>query len=166
MLHELHRQGLSIKAIAQRSGLDRKTVRKYLRRGLEPPVYGPRQPRASILAPYYDYLNERLKAYPELSGQRLHRELRELGFSGGYSTLTDYLREIRPPVFSGFEHRFETPPGQQAQVDFAHFKTVFTAYSSEGGTPFQPKTAVYSSPRRQSIPVKAATDRSVATQKV
>ena len=25
-----------------------------------------------------------------------------------------------------FEVRFETPPGRQAQVDFAHFRTVFT----------------------------------------
>ena len=42
MIHDLHRQGLSIQAITDRTGLDRKTVRKYLRRGLEPPVYGPR----------------------------------------------------------------------------------------------------------------------------
>ena len=27
---------------------------------------------------------------------------------------------------SSFEVRFETPPGRQAQVDFAHFRTVFT----------------------------------------
>jgi transposase len=125
MLHELHRQGLSIKAIARRTGLDRKTVRKYLRCALEPPIYGPRQPRPSRLAPYYDYLQGRVQAYPELSGKRLHRELQALGYSGGYTILTDYLREIRPAVVNGFEHRFETPAGQQAQVDFAQFKTVF-----------------------------------------
>ena len=44
----------------------------------------------------------------------------------GYTRLTDYLREIRPAAASGFEHRFETAPGEQAQVDFAQFKTVFT----------------------------------------
>ncbi len=126
VLHELYRQGLSIKAIAKRSGLDRKTVRKYLHRGLEPPVYGPRQPRPSILARYHDYLDGRLKAYPELSGKRLHRELQALGFTGGYTMVTDYLRQIRPRASSGFEHRFETPAGQQAQVDFAQFKAVFS----------------------------------------
>ena len=126
MLQELQRQGLTIQAIAQRTGLDRKTIRKYLRQGLEPPVYGPRQRRPSLLAPYYDYLKGRLSAYPELSGCRLHRELRELGYAGGYTILTDYLRTIRPPVSSGFEHRFETRPGEQAQVDFAYFKTMFT----------------------------------------
>ena len=65
-------------------------------------------------------------AFPQLSGRRLHRELRDLGYSGGYSILTDLLREIRPIAASPFEVRFETPPGRQAQVDFAHFQTVFT----------------------------------------
>jgi transposase len=44
MILELHRQGLSPTAIARQLGIDRKTVRKYIARGLEPPVYGPRQP--------------------------------------------------------------------------------------------------------------------------
>jgi transposase len=125
-IHDLHRQGLSIQAIARRAGLDRKTVRKYLARGLEPPVYGPRAPRGSILEPYHDYLRGRVRAYPELSGARLLREIRALGYRGGYTIVTDYLREVRPAPMPGFEHRFETPPGEQAQVDFAHFKVVFT----------------------------------------
>lgn len=36
------------------------------------------------------------------------------------------LREARPRHPTGFEVRFETPAGRQAQVDFAHFRTVFT----------------------------------------
>jgi transposase len=40
--------------------------------------------------------------------------------------VTDLLREIRlvgpPPL----ERRFETPPGQQAQVDFAQCQAEFT----------------------------------------
>src|SRR5208337_2986732 len=32
---------------------------------------------------------------------------------------------LRPPRTAGFEVRFETPPGQQAQVDFAHFEVEF-----------------------------------------
>ena len=34
MIHDLHRQGLGISAIARQTGLDRKTVRKYLTQGL------------------------------------------------------------------------------------------------------------------------------------
>jgi predicted DNA-binding transcriptional regulator YafY len=41
MILELHRQGVSISAIARRGELDRKTVRRYIARGLEPPSYCP-----------------------------------------------------------------------------------------------------------------------------
>jgi transposase len=126
MILELHRQGVSGSAIARQVGLDRKTVRKYIERGLEPPMYGPRPPQASKIAPFSRYLRERLAAFPQLTGRRLHRELRELGYTGGYSILTDFLRDIRPLEPVPFEVRFETPPGRQAQVDFAHFRTVFT----------------------------------------
>jgi transposase len=40
MILELHRQGLSITAIARRTGRDPKTVREYIERGIEAPVYG------------------------------------------------------------------------------------------------------------------------------
>jgi len=126
MILELRRQGVSIAAIARQVGLDRKTVRKYLERGLDPPAYGPRRPRASKIAPFARYLRERLAAFPQLSGRRLHRELRELGYAGSYSILTEFLRPMRPIEPAPFEVRFETPPGRQAQVDFAHFRTVFT----------------------------------------
>ena len=37
MIHDLKRQGLGISAIARQPGLDSKTVRKYLKRGLQTP---------------------------------------------------------------------------------------------------------------------------------
>jgi transposase len=126
MILELHRQGISISAIARRVGLDRKTVRRYIAQGLEPPAYGPRQPRISQLQAFEPYLRQRLAAVPQLTGRRLRRELRALGYTGGYTILTELLREIRPVEVSAYEVRFETPPGCQAQVDFAHFRTVFT----------------------------------------
>jgi len=122
---DLHKQGLTISAIAERTGLDRKTVRKYIERGLEPPVYGPRQPRVRVMDAYAQYVRERLSAYPELSNARLLREIRALGYPGGKTMLGDFVRQIRPPSAPLFEVRFETPPGEQAQVDFAHFKVVF-----------------------------------------
>jgi transposase len=42
MILEWHRQGMSVSAIARQSGLDRKTIRKYIHRGLEPPAVIPR----------------------------------------------------------------------------------------------------------------------------
>ena len=127
MILDLHRQGLSVSAIARRSGLDRKTVRKYIERGMEAPVYGPRAPRASLIDPYRDYLRQQVAAWPEMTAMRLLREIREIGYQGGYTGVKDFLRTVRPrSAATGFERRFETPPGKQAQVDFAYFRTVFT----------------------------------------
>ncbi len=125
MILDLHRQGLSVSAIALQLGIDRKTVRKYLGRGLEAPVYGPRQPRPRRIDPFIPYLRERVAAWPGLTGRRLFRELKERGYRGGYSAVTDALRELRPPPPAVFEVRFETPPGDQAQVDFAQFQVAF-----------------------------------------
>lgn len=126
MIYQLREQGLSVSAIARRTGLDRKTVRKYLGRGLEAPVYGPREPRPRLIDPYLGYLEARVQAHPQLRGARLLREIREMGYQGGRTAVTDYLKEVRPVVWEGWEHRFETPAGRQAQADFAHFKVVFS----------------------------------------
>jgi transposase len=115
MILDLHRQGLGVSAIARRVGIDRKTVRKY----------GPRKPRPRRLEPFEAYLRQRVVAYPSLTGSRLLREIREQGYDGGYTAVTDFLREVRPRLAPPFEVRFETPPGEQAQVDFAQFEVVF-----------------------------------------
>lgn len=126
MILDLARQGLTVSAIARRTGRDRKTIRSYIERGLEPPAYKPREPAPSPLAPFQAFLRERVARFPELTGRRLWREVRDLGFNGGYATVTDFLRAVRPPAEpAAFERRFETPPGRQAQVDFAFFKVHF-----------------------------------------
>src|SRR5258708_22867648 len=126
MILDLHREGLSVSAIARQLELDRKTVRKYIGRGLEPPAYGPRKPRWRQLEPFEPYLRQRVAAYPGLTGSRLLREIREGGYRGGYTPVTDFLRDVPPAPSLSFEVRFETPPGHQGQVDFAHFQVVFT----------------------------------------
>jgi transposase len=73
-----------------------------------------------------DYLRARLEAYPGLSAQRLARELGERGYAGGYSTVRDTVRAMRPAGGGKpYAVRFETPVGEQAQVDFAQFRVRF-----------------------------------------
>jgi transposase len=94
MILELHRQGLSVTAIARRTGRDPKTVRKYIERGVEAPVYGPRSVgRPSKLAPFLGFLRERVTAFPDLSAVRLTREIRELGYGGAYTAVKRFLAE-------------------------------------------------------------------------
>ncbi len=124
-IHDLKRQGLSILAIARRTGHDPKTVRKYLNSGLEAPVYGPRAPRGSVVDAYADYIRGKLGTYPDLSAARLFREVRQMGYPGGLTMVKVFVRSARPSHPPAFELRFETSPGKQAQVDFAHFQTTF-----------------------------------------
>ena len=127
MILDLHRQGLKVAAIARHVGVDRKTVRKYIARGLEPPRYGPRQPRFRAIDKHVAYLRARLAEYPGLTAQRLHREIAGLGYAGGYSMVRDEVRALRPAGGGkGYAVRFETLPGEQAQVDFAQFRVSFT----------------------------------------
>ena len=79
-----------------------------------------------MIGPFVLYLRERVTAYPGLTGRRLWRELRERGYPGGYTAVTAVLQELRPSPLPGYEVRFETPPGDQAQVDFAQFQVIFT----------------------------------------
>jgi transposase len=130
LLHHYLKEGLAKTAIATKLGVSRRTVYRYVSNGKTEPQYGPRPSRASKLDPYHKYLRGRLLAYPELSGTRLLQELRELGYTGGYTILKGYLRTLRPKLPAPIEQRFEVEPGHQAQVDFAIFKTSFGTVSA------------------------------------
>ena len=127
MIHELRSEGLSISEIGRRLGIDRKTVRKYLQCDRNDVAAVTRQPKASKLDPYRQYLCERLRDYPQLTARRLLREIQQRGYEGRYTVVVDYVRQIRPLAEVDYEIRFETPPGRQAQVDFAHFQVEFLA---------------------------------------
>ena len=118
-LEEMKQMGLSVLAISEVTGYDRKTVRKYL---LEPeglPSYGPRVSPPSKLDPHKPYLEDRLTA-GVWNAQVLLRELRQRGYDGGYTILKDWLHPQRAAAGAAAVRRFETPPGKQAQVDWGH----------------------------------------------
>jgi transposase len=71
MILDLHRQGLSVSAIARRFCIDRKTVRSAIAKGVVSPKYKTRAPRSRITDPFEPYLKERLVTYPGLTAVRL-----------------------------------------------------------------------------------------------
>ncbi len=120
-----HGQVSEFSAIARKLGIDGKTVRAYVKKGLEPPAYKKRAAAPGVVEPYVACLRERLAAFPALTAVRLCREIKDRGSGGRYSVVRDRIRVLRPSRQNGFEVRFETAPGEQAQVDFAQFVVEF-----------------------------------------
>lgn len=124
VLRHYLREGLPRTAVAERLGISRKTVQRHATGGGNG-SYGPRLPKPSLVDPYKKYIRGRLELYPELSAVRLLAEIRALGYPGQYTMVKKYVRLVRPKAPLEIEQRFEVPPGQQVQLDFADFKTPF-----------------------------------------
>lgn len=125
LLRHLLDQGLKKTDIAARLGVSRGLIYHWLRTGqLDREVDALPAPRVRVtapakLAPFEPIIDARLAIYPELSAVRLFEEVRAAGYAGGLSQLKCYVRRVRPRPPVEPLVRFETPPGHQAQVDFA-----------------------------------------------
>ena len=122
------RAGASMRRIARELGLARNTVTQALRqvegrRGGDGP--GPKR-RPSLLDPFEPVLGELLARYPDLNATRLFEELRQRGFTGGYTVVRQRLSELRPQTAPAPVKRFETGPGVQAQMDYSTYDLDFS----------------------------------------
>ncbi len=125
------RAGSSIRQIARELGLSRNTVRRVLAqieaRRAGGPDGSPTRWRPSCLDPYELVIRELLGRYPDLTAVRLLQELRQRGFTGGYTVVRQRLAELRPRSAPLPVIRFETAPGLQAQMDYAVYDLDFTS---------------------------------------
>lgn len=114
----LRGEGLTIKEIVRMTELSRNTVRRVLRG--EHPMKVRAGPRGSRLDAFKPYLRERFEQYA-LSAVRLHAEIAAMGYAGSIQTVRRFLAELRGPSrrLAMATLRFETPPGKQAQADWA-----------------------------------------------
>lgn len=118
-LEQMKQSGLSVSAISEVTGYDRKTVRKYLVEPEAVPTYNQRTTQPSKLDRHKVFLQERLTA-GVWNAQVLLREIRQRGYGGGYTILKDWLHPQRAAASAAAVRRFETPPGKQAQADWGH----------------------------------------------
>ena len=115
-IRALRQQGRSKKGIARELGVDIKTVRKWLKKPWSPP----RRPnRGRKLDEWEEFLRGRAPEV-EFNASVLCRELEGLGYTGSYPTVQRYIRPWRPasPSEPPATVRFETDPGEQAQMDW------------------------------------------------
>jgi transposase len=151
----LNRHGKGIREIARETGSSRNTVRRYLR-DESAARYKPRPLRATKLDPFRDYVIERLtSAAPEwIPASVLLRELRERGYTGGYTMLKALVAALKPKEAAAPIVRFETAPGEQMQVDWgghsARQQPAFGVCRDVGGGAGPPMSSL--SPTSGSIP--------------
>jgi transposase len=84
--------------------------------------YAPRPAVPCKVDPFTPIIRTRLAEFPKLTATRLFDEIRAAGYAGGYTQVKEYVRQVRPAPVPDPVVRFETPPGHQAQVDFAEFR--------------------------------------------
>ncbi|WP_268747729.1 IS21 family transposase [Cohnella kolymensis] len=116
----MRQRGMSISQIAEELGRDRKTVRKWLEQD-QPSSYSQRKSTAGKLDGYKDYIRNRMTEGC-LNAMVILDEIRERGYTGSSTILRLFMQPLRPAMQWKATERFETKPGQQAQVDWGHFK--------------------------------------------
>lgn len=122
MIRDLHAQGLSITEISNKTGYDRKTVRKYLNL-TSVPEPKKRANKESKLDKYKDYITRKLHEAP-FTAARLFREIQAMGFTGKETIVKDFVRKVRPQQGVQAVYRYETKPGVQSQIDWSEFGKV------------------------------------------
>ncbi|WP_236011506.1 hypothetical protein [Alicyclobacillus fructus] len=63
-----------------------------------------------------DYVKQRMQL-GVLNAERILREIREQGYTGGITVLREFMKPLRPVVSAKATERFESDPGEQAQID-------------------------------------------------
>lgn len=111
--------GLSVRAIAKRLGMARRTVRRML--GHQLPERQSRAARPSVLDAHLTTIKALLEEAPELSAPAMLERLRPLGYRGGVSVLRDRMRVLRGSQPREAFLTLQFHPGEAVQVDWADF---------------------------------------------
>lgn len=122
-IHRLANEGYSQRRVAKQLKVGRSTVKKYIE---NPEQTFPERPsRPSKLDPYQDMISNFLEQDPHVHATVVLQRLHSAGFQGKIGIVRDYLARKRgnsknPKAFI----RFESPPGDQFQIDWGHFGSI------------------------------------------
>ena len=122
-IHRLNDLGWSERKIARYLGISRPSVNKYLINPDLTPTK--RAPRSSKLDAYRDLIKQFVEADPQLKAPVVLQRLKDNGFDGKITIVRDYLQKLKGSQSQRQAFiRFESPPGQQMQIDWGHFGTL------------------------------------------
>ena len=119
MVRLYHAEAWRIGTIARQLQIHHGTVRRALQQSgmtVAPPLL-----RGSMLDAYVPFIQEVFERYPTLRASRLYRMVRARGYRGSADHFRHRVAQYRPRANAEAYLRLRTLPGQQGQVDWAHF---------------------------------------------
>jgi transposase len=119
VLRLYHAEKWRVHTIARQLGLHHMTVRRVLARSGIAATDQRRWP--SKLDPYLPFLQATLAEYSLLTAARLYEMVRQRGYAGGPDHFRHLVAQHRPRRPAEAYLRLRTLPGEQGQVDWAHF---------------------------------------------
>ncbi|MFZ3383275.1 MAG: hypothetical protein WA144_05055 [Candidatus Methanoperedens sp.] len=94
-INDLHSHGWNQSQISSKTGFDRKTIRKYVNSTSEPEPKK-RTKKESKLDSYRRHIDKRVLE-GNLPASSIFREIQEMGFTGKYTIVWEYIRAIKFP---------------------------------------------------------------------
>jgi transposase len=117
-----HVEKWPIGTIASQLGRHHDTIERVLAEGGLPVMK--QVTRARRVDPFLPFLQETLKKYPRLRASRLWHMVKERGYTGSRSGFRAIISRLRPRPHAEAYLRRGVLPGEEAQVDWAHFGKV------------------------------------------
>lgn len=121
-IHHLHHHDkLTVTQIAQQLNLDARTVNNWLAQESYKPFKTPVKP--SKLDSFKQDIIRWLEVHPGLSARQIYQRLDQMGYEGGQTIVTNYVRKIRPPKRKAYL-TLSFAPGECAQVDWGNYGSI------------------------------------------
>ena len=119
MVRLYHAEAWRVGTIARQLRVHHGTVCRVLQQsGI---TLAPHSLRPSMLDAYMPFIQEVFERYPTLRASRLYRMVRERGYRGSADHFRHRVAPYRPRPTAEAYLRLRTLPGEQGQVDWAHF---------------------------------------------
>jgi len=112
-----HAEHFTMNAIAEALGVHHDTVRDVLQ--VDRFRLG-RPEGARRIEPYVPFVEKALETYPKLTATRVKKMIEARGYEGSVRSVRRLLKELRPRYMRAYLP-MTMIPGEQAQVDWAHF---------------------------------------------
>jgi len=122
-IKNLKLKGLTNIAIAEQLGISRKTVYNHLKKN-KTPKYIRKLKKDSKLKNYIEYIDSRLEKY-NLTSWKLFEEIKKQGYTGKYGIVNNFVKKQKKNLRKKAYIRFETLPGEQAQVDWGYMGQIY-----------------------------------------